>query len=121
MSAVYPHGGGKGRSVHRVMGDTVRWRVTGAVLDWRHINITRTDIIMPYYVFRVSSDRKTLSCLNVHEKYRAARDQCRQLRETQATEDDSTVRLIHADDERQAKVLLAEKNKPSSPLEEWEG
>lgn len=76
---------------------------------------------MPYYVYRVSSDRRTLICIDTHQKYRDARDQCRQLREEQVEGDDDTIRLVHADDERQARVLLAEKHKPSSPLEEWEG
>jgi len=76
---------------------------------------------MPYFVYKISPDRKTLTQIDAHEKYKAAKDQCRQLRQAQDQGDMDMIRLVFAKDKREAEVLLSEKHKPSSPLEEWEG
>lgn len=74
---------------------------------------------MPYYVFRLSPDKK-LTLVNTFAKYKEAKDLCRQLRQTESPDNPSTVRMAFAEDEVKAKRLLADKRQPSSPLEEWE-
>ncbi len=74
---------------------------------------------MPYYVFRLSPDKK-LTLVNTFTKYKEAKDLCRQLRQTESPDNPNTVRMAFAEDEVKAKRLLADKRQPSSPLEEWE-
>ncbi|MDH5633847.1 MAG: hypothetical protein OEZ10_12750 [Gammaproteobacteria bacterium] len=76
---------------------------------------------MPYFVYRISPDRKTLDLIDAHERFRDAKNQARDLRKAQEPGDAVTVRVIFAQDRREAEVLLKESHKPSSPLEEWEG
>lgn len=75
---------------------------------------------MPYFVYKVSVDRKTLTSVEVHDKYRLAKEQCTNLRKSQPSTDTDMVRMVFAKDKREAEALLGEKHKPSSPLEEWE-
>jgi hypothetical protein len=74
---------------------------------------------MPYYVFRISADKK-LTLVNVFAKYQEAKDLCRQLRQRESPDNPNTVRMAFAEDEVKAKRLLTERRQPSSPLEEWE-
>lgn len=76
---------------------------------------------MPYFVYRLSPDRKTLTQIEVHDKFRDAKLQARDLRKQQKPGDTDAIRVIFASDKREAELLLKEANKPSSPLEEWEG
>lgn len=76
---------------------------------------------MPYYVYRLSADRKTLTQIEVHDKFRDAKNQARDLRKSQEPGSTDIIRVIFAEDKREAELLLKEANKPSSPLEEWEG
>lgn len=75
---------------------------------------------MPYFVFRVSTDKKNLTELEVFDKFKPAKELCREMRKEQSAEDMGTIRMVHAKDKKEAKMLLGEKHKPSSPLEEWE-
>lgn len=75
---------------------------------------------MPYFVYRVSMDRQNLSHIDTHEKFKAAKDRCRELRKAQKPGDTEAVRLIFAKDQREAEALLSTKHKASSPTEEWE-
>jgi len=75
---------------------------------------------MPYFVFRVSIDKKKLTELKVFESFLQAKDFCREQRKEQKTDDMDTIRMVHAKDKKEATMLLGEKHKPSSPLEEWE-
>lgn len=74
---------------------------------------------MPYYVFRIAAD-KTLTLLNVYDKYQDAKAECRKLRMAQVPGAADQVRMAFAASERDAKRLLADRRQPSSPLEEWE-
>ncbi len=75
---------------------------------------------MPYFVFRVSIDKKILTELDVFDKFIPAKDYCRDIRKKQPAGEPGTIRMVHAKDKKEAKMLLGEKHKPSSPLEEWE-
>ena len=74
---------------------------------------------MPYFVFRLSPD-KGLSLVKSCEKYKEAKDLCRELRVAESPDNPNGVRMAFAENEAQAKRLLADKRPPSSPLEEWE-
>ena len=74
---------------------------------------------MPYYVFRIAEDRK-LTPLNVFEKFKEAKDLCRQLRQAQTADDKDMIRMTFAKDEQEARRLLSDRRAPSTPLEEWE-
>ncbi|OGI51140.1 MAG: hypothetical protein A3E57_01470 [Candidatus Muproteobacteria bacterium RIFCSPHIGHO2_12_FULL_60_33] len=74
---------------------------------------------MPYFVFRVSADRQ-LKLVNTCEKYKEAKDLCRELRKSESPDNPNGIRMAFAETEVKAKHLLAEKRQPSSPLEEWE-
>lgn len=73
---------------------------------------------MPYYVFRIAD--KTLTLLNTFEKYKDAKETCRNLRLADPAGGADQIRMAFAATERDAKRLLADKRQPSSPLEEWE-
>jgi len=75
---------------------------------------------MPYFVYRLSSDKKTSPELqDTHENYRAAKQHVRDLRSENPNEDLNNFRLIFADDAQQARILLTtQREKPQ--VEEWE-
>ena len=75
---------------------------------------------MPYFVYRVSADRNTLTEVEVFDKFKPAKDLCRDMRKSQAPDDTDSVRMIFAEDKKMAEGLMKAKNQPSSPLEEWE-
>lgn len=60
---------------------------------------------MPYFIYRISQDNE-LECIDKYEKYREARDQVRNRRTEQGSEDGSLIRLIHANSESEAERLL---------------
>lgn len=74
---------------------------------------------MPYFVFRFGADRKPV-LVDTFEKYKDAKETCRTLRQQQSPTDPNAVRMTFANNEHDAKRLLAERREPSSPLEEWE-
>jgi len=76
---------------------------------------------MPYFVYRVSADKKTLTPVETFDGFKPARDLCRSLRKDQSPEDTDTIRMTFANSRKEAEGLLRAVHKPSSPLEEWEG
>ncbi len=75
---------------------------------------------MPYYVFRLSADKKDLTLLNACASFAEAKELCRELRLKQAADDTGHIRMAFAESEKDAKRLLTDSRQPSSPLEEWE-
>lgn len=75
---------------------------------------------MPYYVFRLSADRKNLTLLDTYAKFAEAKDACRDLRKQQAPDDTDLIRMAFAASEKEAKRLLTDSRKENSPIEEWE-
>lgn len=75
---------------------------------------------MPYYVFRLSADRKNLTLLETYAKFAEAKDACRTLRMQQGPNDTDLIRMAFAASEKEAKRLLTEPRKESAPIEEWE-
>lgn len=74
---------------------------------------------MPYFVFRIAADRQP-KLVKTCEKYKEAKDLCRDLRISESPDNPNAIRMAFAENETQAKRLLADKRQPSSPLEEWE-
>lgn len=75
---------------------------------------------MPYFVFRISADRK-LTLVNVFAKYQEAKESCRALRQAQGADATDGIRMSFAANEHDAKRLLTDRHTPSHPVEEWEG
>ena len=75
---------------------------------------------MPYFVYRQSVDRKKLTQIEVFDKFKPAMLKCRELRQSQAPENNDSIRMVFAKDQKMAESLLSSKHKPSGPLEEWE-
>ncbi len=72
---------------------------------------------MPYYVFRKTSDK--LEFQHSHDDYRGAKQEVKDLRAANPDEDLNNFRLVFADNEKQAHILLTTKRE-ASPVEEWE-
>lgn len=75
---------------------------------------------MPYYVFRISADKKNLTLVDTRARFAEAKDVCRDLRMKQGQNDTGLIRMAFANSEKDAKRLLTEPRKESTPLEEWE-
>ena len=75
---------------------------------------------MPYFVFQISADRRLMP-LKVFDKFKDAKDLCRELRQAQAADGGKDqIRMTFAKDEQEARRLLGNRRAPASPLEEWE-
>lgn len=74
---------------------------------------------MPYFVFRISADM-AMTPVTSFTSFREAKELCRSLRKERRPGDTDQIRMAFAATEQDAKRLLAEKRKISSPLEEWE-
>jgi hypothetical protein len=74
---------------------------------------------MPYFVFRIGADRQH-SLIGAYDKYPEAKKVCRELREKESPGNPNAIRMAFGKTVYEAKRLLAEPRKPSSPLEEWE-
>ena len=75
---------------------------------------------MPYFVFKLATDQ-SITLLEKCDKFADAKKLCRQLRAQAAQENSKDhFRLRFAKNEQEAKRLISDKHKPSSPLEEWE-
>lgn len=72
---------------------------------------------MQYFVFRKLPNK--LEFQHSHSCYRDARQEVKDLRGANPEEDLNNFRLVFADDEKQARILLTTK-KEASPVEEWE-
>ncbi len=75
---------------------------------------------MPYYVFRISADKKSLTLIETYAKFAEAKNACRDLRKQQGPQDTDLIRMAFANSEKDAKRLLTDPRKESTPLEEWE-
>ncbi len=62
---------------------------------------------MPYFLYRISSQRK-LTLIQTFEKYREAKGMARQLRAEQPPDNADTIRMIFAEDTRKAQLLLTD-------------
>lgn len=76
-------------------------------------------IVMPYFVYLIDADR-VLTYVDEFDNFNSAKDLCRAKREAGDIPDNGNIRLIHASSKKEAKSLLREKRKPSTPIEEWE-
>ena len=74
---------------------------------------------MPYYVFQILPD-KNAKLLNTFDKFKDAKERCRELRKSESPDNPNLFRMAFAENEHEAKRLIIEKHEPSSPLEEWE-
>lgn len=72
---------------------------------------------MPYYVFRKTADK--LEFQNSHDDYRGAKQEVKDLRAANPDDDLNNFRLVFADNEKQAQILLTTKRE-AAPVEEWE-
>ncbi len=73
---------------------------------------------MPYFVYHIVPDKK-LELQRRCETYREAKTLVVELRKAHPDEDINSYRLVFADDEQKARILLTTKRQPS-PVEEWE-
>ena len=76
---------------------------------------------MPYFVYRFLPDNqnKPLELQDSYEGYREAKQKVKDMREAYPDEDLNNFRLVFADNERQARILLTtQREKPQ--IEEWE-
>ncbi len=62
---------------------------------------------MPYFVYRISPDRK-LTLLDTFAKFMEAKDHARSLRARQTADDRSIIRMIFAEDPKKAQLLLTD-------------
>lgn len=60
---------------------------------------------MPYFVYRISPERK-LTLLETFAKFKEAKDHARSLRAQQVPDDRNIFRLIFAEDQKKAQLLL---------------
>jgi hypothetical protein len=74
---------------------------------------------MPYFVFKISAGNAP-ALVSRFEKYKEAKDLCRELRQKESPDNPNAFRMTYAEDETKARRLLTDKRQPSSPLEEWE-
>jgi hypothetical protein len=74
---------------------------------------------MPYYVFRLSPDQQP-ELIDSYAEFQEAMKAARELRKTEGPGATRTVRMAFGENEKDARRLLTEKRKPSTPLEEWE-
>ena len=78
---------------------------------------------MPYYIYRVTQlgPVKQLDKLTQFDKFKDAKDLCRELRQAQAADGGKDqIRMTFAKDEQEARRLLGNRRAPAYPLEEWE-
>jgi hypothetical protein len=75
---------------------------------------------MPYFVFRVSTDRQ-FTLVGAYDKFPEAKRVCRELRAAEPPGSKDQIRMAFAKSEYEARRLLSERRQPASPIEEWEG
>jgi len=74
---------------------------------------------MPYFVYQIDAE-KVLTYVDEFDDFKSAKDLCRSKREEGLVPENGNIRMIFAKNKKQAKSLLKEKRKPSTPVEEWE-
>jgi hypothetical protein len=73
---------------------------------------------MPYFVYKVFPD-KSLEPVDIHDVFKEAMQQCRQMRKDIPADQNYQVRMVFAKDKTEARRLLTAK-RAASPVEEWE-
>jgi len=68
---------------------------------------------MPYFVYRISPERK-LTLIETFAKFKEAKDHARALRAQQTTDDRNVVRMIFAEDQKKAQLLLTDLRTPKA-------
>ena len=68
---------------------------------------------MPYFVYRISPERK-LTLLNTFDKFIDAKDFARSLRAQQAPGATETIRMIFAENPKKAQLLLTDLRNPKT-------
>lgn len=68
---------------------------------------------MPYFVYRISPERK-LKLLETFTKFQDAKDLARSLRAQQPPDDGHIVRMIFAEDAKKAQLLLTDRRTPKT-------
>jgi hypothetical protein len=63
---------------------------------------------MPYFVYRISPERK-LTLIGTFATFKEAKDHARSLRAQQPSDDRNIVRMIFAEDPKKARLLLSDK------------
>lgn len=74
---------------------------------------------MPYFVYKIAVDQD-LEMVRACASYPEAKALCTEMRKARTTADRYDVRMVFAEDTRQAKRLLTERRQAATPLEEWE-
>ncbi len=74
---------------------------------------------MPYFVFRLSPNTQP-ELIRSYEKFQEAMKAAREMRKAEGPAGTKTIRMAFGESEKDARRLLTEKRKPSTPLEEWE-
>ena len=74
---------------------------------------------MPYFVYQIDAD-KGLTYVDEFGDFNSAKDLCRSKREEGTIPENGNIRLIFANNKKEAKSLLKAKRGPSTPIEEWE-
>lgn len=68
---------------------------------------------MPYYIYRIyNSPIRRLEKIEQHDAFRDASARAKQLRAEQASPDEGTIKVIHAENELQAEDLLSQQRTP---------
>ncbi len=63
---------------------------------------------MPYFIYRISPERK-LTLVETFAKFKEAKDFARGLRARQPAEDKHIIRMMFAEDAKKAQILLADR------------
>ncbi len=74
---------------------------------------------MPYFVYEISPERE-LTLVEEFGDYKSAKNLCRDKRKAGEVIEGHDIRMVFAKNQKEAKALLKEKRKPSTPIEEWE-
>lgn len=77
---------------------------------------------MPYFIFRLSNSAKTIELVDTMGTFPQAKKYTRDLRQ-QLSDAGSTdiIQMMFGEKMEDARRLIRNKHKPSSPVEEWEG
>jgi len=75
---------------------------------------------MPYFIFRIPAQKDAKpELVDEKEKFPEANKLCKTLRKELSADDSATIKMMFAEDEKEARRLMRTK-KETSPLEEWE-
>ena len=75
---------------------------------------------MPYFIFRIPVEKEAKpELVDTKEKFPEANKLCKSLRKEMSGSDQSTIKMMFAEDEQEARRLMRTK-KEAAPIEEWE-